>query len=49
MTEISCPVCHVKMDQQEPYAWDNRSYQHYICDNHLCRVSSLRIEWRTQP
>lgn len=25
-----------------------RTYQHYICDDMLCGVSSLRIEWRTQ-
>lgn len=23
-----------------------RTYQHFICDNHRCRVSSLRIEWK---
>lgn len=44
---LPCPQCGHLMDVQHPYTEGLRSYQHLICDNAECSVSSVRIEWRT--
>lgn len=39
-------MCGTQMDEQHPYTEGMRHYQHYICDNSSCDVSSIRIEWK---
>lgn len=44
---LFCPICSHRTVAQDPFTEEGRRYQHYICDNPICLVSSFRIEWRT--